>query len=137
MSNMKKFELYVECTSVNGYQVFACEAENEQAAKQMFRDGQCVIIDEQLEVVGLHHHPSVIEESDDISSRLRSDTEQELEAECHHHKKKRHEQSMQINQLQNDKVKLVELLQALLDAEGVIETAHNRKIVKSVLEDCS
>ncbi len=80
MSNLKKFELYVECTGINGHQVFACEAENEQAAKQMFRDGQCTIIDEQLEVTDLAHRPFNIEESDDISSRLSSDVEHSLES---------------------------------------------------------
>lgn len=122
MSNLKKFELYVECTGINGHQVFACEAENEQAAKQMFRDGQCTIIDEQLEVTDLSRSPFSIEESDDISSRLNSDVEHSLESK--------------IKQLECNKDRLAFLLQELLFL-GVISSDHNRKIVKSVLEECS
>ncbi|HHB1579036.1 TPA: hypothetical protein ACN983_004118 [Vibrio parahaemolyticus] len=123
MSNLKKFELYVECTGINGHQVFACEAENEQAAEQMFRDGQCTIIDEQLEVTDLERHSFSIEESEDISSRLHSDVEHSLESK--------------IKRLEHDKACLAELLQKILDTEGIIKTPHNRKVVKSVLEKYS
>ncbi|MCQ9087351.1 hypothetical protein [Vibrio alginolyticus] len=123
MSELKKFELYVECTGVNGHQVFACEAENEQAAKRMLRNGQCAIIDEQLEVTDLAHRPFNIEESDDISSRLSSDVEHSLESK--------------IKQLEHDKACLAELLQKMLDTEGIINAPHNRKVVKSVLEKYS
>ncbi|HHY0466012.1 TPA: hypothetical protein ACVU43_002995 [Vibrio parahaemolyticus] len=122
MSNLKKFELYVECADINGHQVFACEAENELMARQMFRDGLCTIIDEQLEVTNLESQPFNIEESDDISSRLSSDVENSLESK--------------IKQLEHDKERLALLLKELLFLDA-ISPVSTRKIVKSILEECS
>ena len=73
MSNLKRFEMSVEVTAVDGSQVFACMAENETEAEQMFKRGECEIIDQQIEVLGLESSPFAIEESEDISSRLASD----------------------------------------------------------------
>ncbi|WP_274882422.1 hypothetical protein [Vibrio harveyi] len=73
MSNLKRFEMSVEVTAVDGSQVFACMAENETEAEQMFKRGECEIIDQQIEVLGLEKTPFAIEESEDISSRLASD----------------------------------------------------------------
>ncbi len=130
MSNLKKFELYVECTGINGHQVFACEAENEQAAKQMFRDGQCTIIDEQLEVTDLERSPFSIEESDDISSRLHSDTEQALNSECLHHKKMRLKQASQIRQIEGDKDRLRMALKNLIEASESNEAQLSAQLLE-------
>jgi hypothetical protein len=69
----KKYELEIEAKDFYGYQTFACEAESELEARDMFRRGMCEIIDVQIEVLGLEHEPMNIIESDDISSRLPQD----------------------------------------------------------------
>ncbi|HDM8198715.1 TPA: hypothetical protein P0E36_004899 [Vibrio harveyi] len=73
MSNLKRFEMSVEVTAVDGSQVLACMAENETEAELMFKRGECEIIDQQIEVLGLEETPFEIEESEDISSRLGQD----------------------------------------------------------------
>lgn len=70
---LKKFEISVEVNHVDGYQVFACLAENETIALEKLKSGDCNIIDQELEVVGLEKQPIEIIESEDISSRLPSD----------------------------------------------------------------
>lgn len=78
MSELKKYELTVECTSFNGSQTFACYAENETQALNLFKAGKCVIIDEQIEVLGLEEDSLEIIESNNIDSRLPSDVICEL-----------------------------------------------------------
>ena len=70
---LKKFELEVECTAFDGSQTFACTATSEKEALEKFESGDCQIIDQNIEVIGLEKKPFSIEESDDISSRLASD----------------------------------------------------------------
>lgn len=116
MSKLKKFELYVECIGVDGHQVFACEAESEQAAKRMYRDGLCSIIGERLEVTDLADCPFSIEESDDISSRLSSDVEHSLESK--------------IKQLQNDNDRLREVLKSLVETSESNEAQLSAQLLE-------
>jgi hypothetical protein len=73
MSYLKKYELVIEANAFDGSQTFACFADSELEAKLKFGRGECEIIDEQIEVLGLNREPIDIYESDDISSRLSQD----------------------------------------------------------------
>lgn len=73
MSDLKRFEMTLEVTSAEGSQVFACFADSELEARLKLGRGQCEIIEQIIEVIGLDAEPVEIVESDDISSRLASD----------------------------------------------------------------
>lgn len=81
MSELKRFELTVEANNFEGSQTFACYAYSKSDAKDRFRNGECAIIDESIEVLGLEREPTEIEESDDISSRLWSDVAESKDVE--------------------------------------------------------
>lgn len=81
MSELKNYELTLEASAFDGYQVFACRASSELEARLMLKTGQCEIIESNIEVVGLGKEPIEISESDDITSRLLQDVNSKLTAE--------------------------------------------------------
>lgn len=122
--NLKKYELVVECTSIEGNQTFACYAENAGDARRKFRSGECQIIDEQLEVIGLDSEIEQIYESDDISSRLPSDVISSLEKE--------------IQTLKENRAKALEVIEAAIrmaDDCGSETTAEAIRVLVERLHD--
>lgn len=67
--NMKKYEMVYEANNFDGHQIFACEADNEEEAKEKFKAGECDIVEQSIEVLSLGELHDIYE-VDDIENRL-------------------------------------------------------------------
>lgn len=74
----KVYEITVAVSCVEGFQVFACKADSPGEAEAKFDAGECTIVEEDLEVVGLEKEITSIEEVEEIKSRLLVDLLNEL-----------------------------------------------------------
>lgn len=99
-AGLKRYELTLEVNSVEGSQVFACVARSEFEAQLKLSRGECEIIDQSLEVLGLDKEPIEVVESNDISSRLLSDLFAEQSTELEQLRKERDELVLWLRGLQ-------------------------------------
>ncbi len=130
-SNLKRYELSVECTAIEGSQTFACFASSESEAKQLFREGKCEIIDEQLEVIGLEAKPFEITESDDISSRLLGDQLAKQSAELESLKSELVNAAEEIESLRQELEEVNSLSRSFIDAVSTSHAVSTKNMIGS------